>query len=264
VRGDTLFFPQSHNTVKGEVSWLKDFGLLNSLDISYALQATALVDSAPGSYVEHELAAALDLYSGSKFHFGGEASLTRRDYINSDSSSATGWTFMSRSSVRYSGSLALDIEVRPSFELARHDMPDFVYFDYEKAGLDVGLKLRPTSLLGVEIFPGAELLRASQSRREDYDQFHLAMGLDVMASGVWLDLSYKVGRRDYASPAPRDALESVPRSDYTFSELLFLAEKRLWGPVSLRVTASHDVEWHELEEDDVTVFLFSSEVSYRF
>ena len=128
----------------------------------------------------------------------------------------------------------------------------------------MGVKVRSGDLLAWEVVPGGELLRAPDAEREGYGQYHITLGFDVMTSGIWVDVSYKVGRRDYASPAPRDDLQSVPRSDYTFADLLFLAEKRLWGPLSLRMTASHDVEWHELEEDDVTVFLVSSEVSYRF
>ncbi len=264
VSGDTLFFPQSHNLGKARVTWFKDVGLLGSFDIGYSLFGVAVVDSAPGSYVEHEMTSALDVYSGTSVHVSAHAMGTRRVYVNSDNSAATGWGLLSRGSFRYSPMLALDLEGRPSFELARYDRPDFIYFDYHRLGLDLGLKIRPVDEIGVEAFPGVEFLRAPDSDREDYDQVHVSFGADVIATGIWLDASYKVGRRDYASPAPRDELESVPRSDYTFGDLLFLAEKSLWGPFSFRLTASHNVEWHELREDDVTVFLLSSEVSYRF
>ena len=264
VSGDTLFFPQSHNLGKARVTWFRDLGLLSSFNVGYVVEAVAAVDSAPGSYVEHGIESALDLYAGSSFHASGEVIAARRDYVNSDSSSATGWGLLSQASVRYSPSLSLDVEAKPALEVARHDRPDFVYFDYDKAGLELGLKARPIDEVGLEIFPGTEMLRAPDAEREDYDQFHVSLGADVMAPGLWLDVSYKVGRRDYASPAPRDDLESIPRSDYVFGDLLLLAEKALWGPLTVRVTASHSVEWHELKEDDVTVFLLSSEISYRF
>jgi hypothetical protein len=264
VTGDTLFFPQSYNMGKAKVTWSRDLGLLSTMDLGYSFQSTAVVDSAPGSYVEHEINALIDAYGGSSFYVSAEALAARRDYIHADSSSATGWMILSRGTARYSPSLAVDLEARPSMEMARHDMPDFVYFDYQKVGLDMGFRVRSGDKIGWEALPGGELLRAPDFEREDYDQLHLLLGLDVIASRLWLDVSYKIGRRDYASPAPRDDLQSVPRSDYVFADVLFLAEKRLWGPLALRMTASHDVEWHELEEDNVTVFMISSEISYRF
>jgi hypothetical protein len=264
VEADTLFFPQSHNLAKAKVTWFKDFGLLSSFDVGYAVHGVALVDSAPGSYVEHEVSGSLDMYAGTSFFVGSEAMLAVRDYFNADSSSAAGWGLMARGTVRYSPSLRLDVEARPSLEIVRHDLPDFIYFDYQKAGLDVGLRGRPVEEVGLGVLPGFEILRAPVAEREDYGQIHVTFGGDVMAPGLWLDISYKVGRRDYASPAPRDDLESVPRSDYTFGDFLFLADKRIKGPLSLRMTASHNVEWHDLEEDDVTIFLLSAEFTYRF
>jgi hypothetical protein len=264
VTGDTLFFPQDYNMGKAKVTWSRDLGLLSSLDVGYSLQSTAVVDSAPGSYVEHEVTALYDAYGGSSFYVSAEALAARRDYIHADSSSATGWMVLSRGTARYSPSLTVDLEARPSLELGRHDMPDFVYYDFQKVGLDVGVKVRSGNNVGWEVLPGGELLRAPGFEREDYDQFHLSLGLDVIASRLWLDVSYKIGRRDYASPASRDDLQSVPRSDYIFADVLFLAEKKVWGPIVLRMTASHNIEWHELEEDNVTVFLISSEIAYRF
>ena len=264
VEGDSLFFPQSYNMGTARVSWARDIGLLSTIDIGYGLRSTAVVDSAPGSYVEHEITALYDAYGGSSYYLSAEASATRRDYIHDDNSSATGWAVLARGTARYSASLALDLEARPYLELARHDIPDFVYYDYQKIGLDLGLKARSGEKIGWELLPGGEFLRAPGFEREDYDQGHVSLGFDVMSTGLWLDVSCKIGRRDYASPAPRDDLQSIPRSDYVFTELLLLAEKRVWGPVSLRVTGSHDVEWHELEEDDITIFLLSSELAYRF
>jgi hypothetical protein len=264
VEADTLFFPQSHNLGKAKVTWFRDFGLLNSFDVGYAVRGVAVVDSATGSYVEHEVSGNMDVYAGSNFYASSQTMLTRRDYINADSSSAAGWGFLARGTVGHSPSLALDIEAKPALEFARYDLPDFIYFDYQKAGMDVGLKVRPVDEVGLKIFPGGEILSAPDVEREDYNQYHVTFGGDVMAPGVWLDISYKVGRRDYASPADRDDLESVPRSDYTFGDLLFLADKRIKGPLSLRMTASHSVEWHELREDDVTIFLLSTEITYRF
>jgi hypothetical protein len=264
VEADTLFFLQSHNLGKAKITWFRDFGLLNSFDLGYAVRGVAAVDSAPGSYVEHEVTGNMDVYAGSNYYVSSEAMLFRRDYINADSSSASGWGFLGRGTVRHSPSLAIDIEAKPSLEFARYDLPDFIYFDYQKAGMDAGLKVRPIDQVGLKVFPGGEILRAPGVEREDYNQYHVTFGGDVMAPGVWLDISYKVGRRNYASPAPRDDLESVPRSDYTFGDLLLLADKRIKGPLSLRMTASHSVEWHELREDDVTIFLLSTEITYRF
>jgi hypothetical protein len=264
VTGDTLFFPQSYNMGKAKVTWTKDLGLLSTMDLSYGVRSTAVIDSAPGSYVEHEIDALVDAYGGSSFYVSADAWVARRDYIHADSSSATGWTVLSRGTARYSPSLAVDIEARPSLEMARPDMPDFVYFKYQKIGMDLGFRVRSGAKLGWEVFPGCAFLRAPESEREDYDQFHLSLGMDVMASKLWLDLSYRIGHRDYASPAPRDDLQSVPRSDYVFADVLFLAEQRLVGPLALRMTASHDIEWHDLEEDNVTVYMISGEISYRF
>jgi YHS domain-containing protein len=264
VKGDSLFFPQSYNMGVAKVNWTRDLGLLSTIDVGYGLRSTAVVDSAPGSYVEHEVTALYDAYEGSSYYFSTEASAARRDYIHADNSSATGWSILSKGVARYSPSLSLDLEARPSFELVRHDAPDFVYYDYRKVGLDLGVKVRSGDGIGWELLPGGEFLRAPGLEREDYDQGHASLGFDVMSNGFWLDVSCKIGRRDYASPAPRDDLESVPRSDYVFTDLLLLAETRVWGPIALRVTGSHDVEWHELEEDNVTVFLVSSEISYRF
>lgn len=264
VDADTLFFPQSHNLARAKITWFRDIGLLSGFNLGYAVQGVAVVDSASGSYVEHEVLGNLDVYSGTSFYLGAETITARRVYVNSDSSSASGWNMLSRGTLRHSPSLALDIEAKPVLEIARHDRPDFIYFNYHKGGLDVGLKVRPVDELELEIFPGGEILRAQDFERENYDQFHVTFGADVMASGLWLDAAYRVGRRDYESPSARDDLESVPRSDYVFGDLLFLAEKSLWGPVALRITASHNVEWHELREDDVTVFLLNSEISYRF
>jgi hypothetical protein len=241
VSADTLFFPRSYNLGKAKVSWFRDLGILSGFDLGYAVEGVAVVDSASGSYMEHELDGHLDFYAGSSAYVNAELTAARRDYVNSDSSAATGWEVLSRGIVRYSPSLVLDVEVRPSLELALHDRPDLVYFDYRRAAL-----------------------RAPDSERVDYDELHLSAAADLTAPGVWLDVSYRIGRRDYSSPAPRDDLESVPRSDYTFGELLLLAEKGLWGSFSLRATASHNVEWHELKEDDVTVYLVSAEISYRF
>jgi hypothetical protein len=264
VSADTLFFPRSYNLGKVKVTWLRDLGILSSVDLGYAVEGVAVVDSASGSYLEHEVEGNLDFYAGRSAYVSAELIAARRDYVNSDSSAATGWEVLSRGTVRYSLSLALDVEVRPSLELALYDRPDLVYFDYRRASLDAGLKVRPSDVVGLEILPGAEMLRAPDSEREDYNQLHLSAGAEVLARGTWLDVSYRVGRRDYASPASRDNLESVPRSDYTFGELLLLAEKSLWRSFSLRATGSHNVEWHELKEDDVTVFLVSAELSYRF
>ena len=264
VEGDSLFFPQSYNMGVAKVDWSRDLGLLSTIEIGYGLRSTAVVDSAPGSYVEHEITALYDAYEGSSYYLSAEAAAARRDYIHADSSSATGWAVLTRGTARYSRSLSLDLEARPFFEMARHDIPDFVYYDYQKVGLDLGLKFRAGEAIGWELLPGGEFLRAPGFEREDYDQGHVSLGFDVMSTGLWLDVSCKVGRRDYASPAPRDDLESIPRSDYVFTDLLLLAETRVWGPIVLRVTGSHDVEWHELEEDDVKVFLVSSEISYRF
>lgn len=264
VDADTLFFPQSHNLAMAKVTWYKDFGLLNSFDVGYAVRGVAVVDSAPGSYVEHEVSGNLDMYAGAAFYINSRAAFALRDYVNADSSSAAGWTLLAGGSARFSPSLALDLEIKPSLEVARYDIPDFIYFDYQKGGLDAGFKVRPMEEVGLKVFPGGEILQAPRVEREDYGQFHVTIGADVLAPGIWLDLSYKVGRRDYASPADRDDLESFPRSDYTFGDLLFLADKRIMGPLSLRMTASHNVEWHDLEEDDVSVFLLSTELSYRF
>jgi hypothetical protein len=264
VDADTLFFPQSHNLAKTKVTWTRDFGLLNSFDLGYAVRGVAVVDSTPGSYVEHEVSGNLDMYAGSSIYVNSEAALAVRDYVNADSSSAAGWALLARGTARYSPSIAFDVEAQPAFEAARFDLPDFIYFDYQKIGLDVGLKWRPIDEAGLKVFPGFEVLSAPDVEREDYGQVHVTFGGDVMAPGVWIDLSYRVGSRDYASPAPRDDLESVPRSDYVFGDLLLLADKRIKGPLSLRMTASHNIEWHDLEEDDVSVFLLSTEITYRF
>ncbi len=264
VEADTLFFPRSHNLGKAKVTWLGNIGVVGSFNLGYAVQGVAVVDSAPGSYVEHQLAGGIDFYAATSTYLDAQILAVRRDYVNSDSSSATGWGILSGCRVRYSPSFAWDLEARPSFELAVQDRPDFIYFDHHKLGLDLGLMFHPSDRSRLSLLPGTEILRAPDLEREDYDQFHVTLGADVVAPGIWLDLSYKVGRRDYASPAGRDDLESLPRSDYYFGDLLLLSEKALWGPLALTFTASHRIEWHELEEDDVTVFLLSGEVSYRF
>ncbi len=264
VEGDTLFFPRSHNLGMAKVTWLRDIGLIGGFNMGYAVQGVAVVDSAPGSYVEHQLAGGIDFYAAASTYLDAQILAVRRDYVNSDSSSATGWGILSGCRVRYSPSFSWDLEALPSFELTVQDMPDFIYFDYHKLGLDVGFKFHPSDMSGLSVLPGTEILRAPDLEREDYDQFHVTLGADVVAPGLWLDLSYKVGRRDYASPARRDDLESVPRSDYYFGDMLLLSEKALWGSSALTFTASHRIEWHELQEDDVTVFLLSGEFSYRF
>jgi len=264
VTADTLFFPRSHNLGRAKITWFHDIGILSSFDLGYAIQGVAVVDSAPGSYVEHEISGNLDLYAGDALFLNSETVAMRRVYVNSDTSSATGWELLSRWRVRWSVTPSVDLEAVPFLEATAYDRPDIIYFDYRKTGVDLGIKARPRVEIGLKLLPGMEILRAPGFGREDYDQFHVTLGGDVTASGLWLDVSWKVGRRDYPSPAPRDDLESVPRSDYFFSDLLLLAEKRIRGPVGFRVTASHDVEWHELREDDVSVFVVSTELSYRF
>ncbi len=264
VSADTLFFPRSYDLGKAKVTWFRDFGILSGFNLGYAVEGVAVIDSTSGSYLEHEVEANLDIYAGISTYINAELTAARRDYVNSDSSAATGWGVLSRGTVRYSLSPVLDLEVRPALEVALYDRPDLVYFNYGRVAADVGIKARPSYRVELEVLPGAEITRAPDSERENYDQLHVLLGADVIAPDLWLDISYRVGRRDYASPAPRDDLESVPRSDYTFGDLLFLAEKGLWGSLTLRTTASYNVEWHELEEDNLTVFLFSGEISYRF
>lgn len=264
VSADTLFFPRSYDLGKAKVTWFRDFGILSGFNLGYAVEGVAVIDSTSGSYLEHEVEANLDIYAGISTYVNAELTAARRDYVNSDSSAATGWGVLSRGTVRYSLSPVLDLEVRPALELALYDRPDLVYFNYGRVAVDVGIKVRPSYRVELGVLPGAEITRAPDSEREDYDQLHVLLGADVIAPDLWLDVSYRVGRRDYTSPTPRDDLESVPRSDYTFGELLLLAEKGLWGSFTLRTTASYNVEWHELEEDNLTVFLFSGEISYRF
>ncbi len=99
----------------------------------------------------------------------------------------------------------------------------------------------------------------STYRDYNYRQPSWIASLDLMrAVSFWTSVEDKFGKRDYRSD------DNPFYTDYLFNQLTLFLTADLNPRMDFNLMLSVDSEWHDSRQDDLTVFLISSELTYRF
>ncbi len=228
--------------------------------LSYQLSKRNVPDSASINYAGHFVDLSFDKYFGWETLLQVENELERKTF-NKPQGQDDFW--------QNRFTLALDRKIRErtkllfrnEFEVLGYDAEDEINFGYlenQFSGL-VQFELQD----GLVIAGGPEWTSffslRSAYRDYDYRQPSWVASLDLMRTvSFWTSLEDKFGKRDYRSD------DNPFYTDYLFNQLTLFLTADLNPHMGFNLMLSVDSEWHDSRQDDLTVFLISSELTYRF
>ncbi|MGB7061139.1 MAG: hypothetical protein WBF13_02150, partial [Candidatus Zixiibacteriota bacterium] len=150
---------------------------------------------------------------------------------------------------------------RNEFEVLSYDLEDEINFDYFENKFSAALEYELSD--GLEVAGEPEWVTFSSLKRDyqdyNYDQYAFSLSLDLSRSTqLWLSLEDKFGRRNYKSD------QNPFYTDYLLNQISLFLDAELGSHLGFNLMLSVDSEWHDSKEDNLTVFLISSELTYSF
>ncbi|MGB2768950.1 MAG: hypothetical protein WBC88_04415, partial [Candidatus Zixiibacteriota bacterium] len=150
---------------------------------------------------------------------------------------------------------------RNEFEVLSYDVEDEINFDYFENRFSAGLEYELSD--GLEVAGEPEWVTFSSLKRDfqdyNYYQYAFSLSLDLSRSTqLWLSLEDKFGRRNYKSD------QNPFYTDYLLNQISLFLDAELGSHLGFNLMLSVDSEWHDSKEDNLTVFLISSELIYSF
>ncbi|MGB2989787.1 MAG: hypothetical protein WBC98_07485, partial [Candidatus Zixiibacteriota bacterium] len=150
---------------------------------------------------------------------------------------------------------------RNEFEVLSYDVEDEINFDYFENRFSAGLEYELSD--GLEVAGEPEWVTFSSLKRDfqdyNYYQYAFSLSLDLSRSTqLWLSLEDKFGRRNYKSD------QNPFYTDYLLNQISLFLDAELGSHLGFNLMLSVDSEWHDSKEDNLTVFLISSELTYSF
>jgi hypothetical protein len=230
-----------------------------SVELDYEYGRRRVPDSSAVDYREHAFVASWWQIAGARTELEAQGRFERRRYREETVRPGyVGLRAGGRVGVRLSERFTL--RLRQEVDATSYDVPSQVYYNSVEhlSGLEGALAFRDGEVeAGLE--PRYTTLRADEGSGEDYDERSAVIRLSWMhGASFWLDAALELGRRDY-----RDAGESV-FSDYAFARTNVFSTVELGPRTAWNLYLSHEPERHEVEGDDTTTTLVSTDVTVRF
>ncbi len=235
---------------------------MSRLAIAYDFARQAVPDSSAIDYGEHDLLA--DLWQGLGYRHDLElhGELVRRSYRDETSRPGyylfgAGGRLASRLGERWT------LAPRAEIEATSVDIPSDVYYSglLTRFGIDLAIAATPELTVGLE--PRGALLRADAAAGEDYDELSVAWHGEWFRLGrAWIQGALDFGYRDYRAltTAPLDGLYS----DYRFFRINTIGAIEFDERTTFNFYVSFEPERHDVESDDATIILVSTDLAYRF
>jgi hypothetical protein len=228
-----------------------------SLEFAYAFGYRSVPDSSAIDYREHQLRADWWQTYGFRTDLEWSGEVEERSYI--DEETRPGY-------VRVATGVHLGVWVtdqaglrfREELEVIDYDAASQVYFStfLNRIGVEAAFRVTPALEIGIE--PRFALLRADAASGEDFDELSLVLSGDwFRLSRLWFDASFELGHRDYS-----DAVGIY--SDYWFGRSNLYATIELGNRTAWNLFLSYEPERHEIDGDDTTTALVSTDLTLRF
>jgi hypothetical protein len=230
------------------------------LYLSYQFSRRHVPDSTLIDYDRHFLDLSVDKYFGWETLLQLENELDRKQF-NKPGGVDNFWedrfTFGLSRRIREK----TELWFRNEFEVLSYDVEDAINFDYFEYRLSAGLEYELAEGLEIEGKPEWVTFSALKSDYRDYNYDQLALGLSFdlsRSTRLWLSVEDKFGRRDYKSD------ENPFYTDYLLNQVGLFLDAELGSHLGFNLMISVDSEWHDSQEDNLTVYLISSELTYSF
>lgn len=229
-------------------------------NLSYQFSKRFVPDSSSINYDRHRFDFILDKYFGWKFLLQMENELERKRFKKPEGMDNF-WDHRFAVDMSYDLKSRIKLGLKNEFELLNYDLEDEINFNYFENKLTPGLEYEVVDGIKLKGEPEWEVFFAQDNvyQQYDYHQLSLNISLDVSKSTkLWLSLEDTFGRRDYKSDI------NLFYNDYYLNQVSLFLDGELGSHLGFNLMLSIDSEWHKSEEDNLTVSLFISELTYSF
>ncbi|MGH2570227.1 MAG: hypothetical protein ACRDGR_03310 [bacterium] len=252
------------------------FRELNSIRAGYRFGLHEVPDSTSLDYTRHTGELDLGLLLGWTASLDLSDQVDRRIY-------APGSVRKSSWENRVDGALAFDAGDRTTLrlvhenELVRYDVPDDVYYDFDRFRTGFQAEVHQSPSLDLSIMPLYSFLRSATAPVESYTETGIEFGINWrLGNRVWFDLSDEIGRRQFDSAQdeeiPMDGTGSqldesfldVLYSDYIYNRLTLLVSSEVRKGIAANLFVNWQPEDHRVSSHDTNTRIVSGGIEYRF
>lgn len=217
-------------------------------------------DSSIIDYDRHLFDFVLDRYFGWKFLLQVENELERKMFKKPEGVDDF-WDNRFTIDFSYDLNPRIKLILKDEFEVLDYDLEDEINFNYSENELTPGLEYEILDGIKLKGEPEWRIFSARNNRYREYDynQMALNLSLDISKSTkLWLSLEDEFGRRDYKSDG------NLYYTDYYLNQVSLFLDGELGSRLGFNLMFSIDSEWHNSKENNLTVSLFTSELTYSF
>jgi hypothetical protein len=238
-------------------------GLFN---LSYQFGKRYVPDSSCINYDRHLFDFMLEKYFGWTLLLQMENELERKTFKKPERVDDF-WDNRFTFDVSYALEDQVRLKLKNEFELLSYDLEDEINFDYIENKFTPGLEYEVMDGIKLKGEPEWIIFSTVNNLYQEYDYNQVAfnLSLDISKSAkLWVSLEDKFGKRDYPQDPWDNSDENPFYTDYYLNQVTLFLDGELGARLRFNLMLSIDSEWHKSKEDNLTVFLLTSELVYSF